>query len=83
MAAGERGCCWRVRWKTGRSLCVVVQCQQYHHGLLYLTLSLELWRGGNVTLVECWLLTASVFVNRLFDFRGQVLDGSNAIVERA
>jgi hypothetical protein len=58
-----------------------MQCQQYHHGLLYLILSLRLWRGGNVTLNECWLLTAGVFVKRFLGFLGQVLDRGNTVVD--
>jgi hypothetical protein len=55
-------------------VCVLfMQYQRYHHGLWHPILSLGLWRGGNVTLNECWLLTAGVFVKRLLGFRGQVL----------
>jgi hypothetical protein len=60
-----------------------MQCQRYHHGLLYPILSLGLWRGGNVTLVERWLLTASDFVEELYGFLGRVLGRSDAVVRSA
>jgi hypothetical protein len=55
-------------------VCVLfMQCQRYHHGLLYLIFCLGLWRGAGIALSEMLLPMGSVFVKRLLGFRGQVL----------